>query len=457
MQNLSRYGHGFQVKLLACLLTDVHFSSRIFDILRSEYFDSEALAWLCDVVLKYYQTYHCIATMDVLKVEIDSISDENLKAEVVKVLRESYGSVESSDLQFVKESTIEFCRNQELQFAIMDSVDMIKTGNFEGIKKRVDEALKKGEDTNVGLDYLTEIDLRYEDMARSPVTTGFPYVDFLTQGGLSGGELGIIVGPGGSGKSWVLATMCANAMIAGHKTLYITLELGEAYVGVRIDCILTSIPMNELKENREIIKNRLKRVTGSLKIQWYPTRNLSTVGLRSLLDRMSLLGEMPEVIYLDYADLMRLSSSKSKRKDEELQELYEEIRGIGGEYDIPIWSASQANRSSHADEVEFVDAGMISESMGKHFTADFMMSILRKEKDKMSDTAKFHIIKNRFGEDGVTLLSKMDTQHGVLEIYRPNSQKSRDLEDKIIENETKPDIKLKGHYEKFFGDQEAKA
>ncbi len=75
MQGLSKFGYEFQVKLITCLLTDINFNSRVFDILRPEYFDSEALNWLCDVILKYYQKYHSLATIPVLKYEIDGISD----------------------------------------------------------------------------------------------------------------------------------------------------------------------------------------------------------------------------------------------------------------------------------------------------------------------------------------------------------------------------------------------
>lgn len=421
MQNLGRYGYGFQAKLITCLLTDVQFSSRIFDTLKAEYFDSESMSWLCNVVLRYYQTYHTLATMEVMKVEIDALDEGIFKDEVIKSLRTAYSSVEDDDLRFIKDSTIEFCKNQELQAAIMESVDLLKLGKYDEVKSRIDAAIKRGEDKNVGLDYLTQIDIRYEDMARSVIPTGFPAVDELMQGGLGGGELGIIVGPGGSGKSWILAKMCTHAMDVGHRALYVTLELAEAYVGVRMDCIMTGIDMSELKYHREQIKNRLRRVPGSMKIQWYPTRKLSVIGLRSLLDRMILLGDKPEVIYLDYADLMKLNQSSSKRKDEELQELYEELRGIAGEYQIPIWSASQANRSSHGEEVQFVAADMISESMGKHFTADFMMSILRKESDKRDNTARFHVIKNRFGEDGRTLFGTMDTSRGIIDIFRPKS------------------------------------
>lgn len=458
MQNLNRFGHEFQVKLITCLLTDSQFSSRIFDILKPEYFDSRALNWLCDVILKYYAEYHAVATMPVLKVEIDSVEDQLLKEEIISALREAVTSEYETDLQFIKESTIEFCRNQELQYAIYDSVDLLKEGKFEEIKQRIDEALKRGEDREIGHDYLHDIDDRYITMTRKPIPTGWGFINELTQGGLSAGELGVFVGNSGSGKSWCLMHACANALDAGYKCLYVTLELLKTVAGTRIDCMLTGISMPDLPDNLEAIRNRLRRIEqkgGELYIEWYPTKKLSIIGLRSLLDRMTLLGHKPDIVFIDYADLMRLPNTKARqRKDEDLQELYEELRGIAGEYMVPVWTASQANRDSHDDEIEFVSAGMISESMGKHFTADFMMSLLRKESDKVTHTARFHVIKNRMGDDGMTLLAKMNLREGIIDIFHPKSNGHREAEDRIIDEQTNVKSRMKDKLKNFFSDTE---
>lgn len=460
MQKLSHFGHEFQVKLITCLLTDYNFSSRIFDILKADYFDSQALSWLCDVILKYYQEYKAVATMPVLKHAIEFLDDPLLKEEVINVLRSAVTSGRETDLQFIKDATLEFCKIQEVKYVMIEAVDLIKDGNLEEIKVRFDRAFKKGEDQNVGHDYLNGIDQRYVTMIRHPVTTGFSYIDELTQGGLSAGELGVIVGNGGSGKSWCLSSMCAKAMESGKNALFITLELDKEVVGVRIDCIFTGIEMSQLKYNQDLIKNKLERIKmrggGTIAIEWYPSKKLSIVGVRALLDRMILLGNKPDVVYIDYADLMKLNSSKMKRKDEELQELYEELRGIAGEYRIPIWTVSQANRHSHDKETEFIGAGMIAESMGKHYTADFMMSLLRKEEDKISKTAKFHVIKNRLGEDGMSMMSRMDLKQGIIEIYKPNSAQHLQMEKNAAEGQVEVrKIMLDKHAEFFSEEKEA--
>lgn len=451
MQNkgLQNFGNEFQIKLITCLITDTYFCSRIYDILKPEYFGSSGLIWLCDVILKYYREYHSMATMPVLKYEVDTIEDELLKIEVISILRDSVKYTNSSDLKFIKDGTLEFCKNQELTHAIMESVDLLKQSKFEDIKKLIDDALSVGDDKHVGLDYLKDVDLRYVDNVRNPIPTGWSAVDELMKGGLSGGELGVIVGPGGSGKSWVLAKMCANAMDAGYNALYVTLELSKEYVGIRLDSILTGINSDDLKYNIDVVKNRLKRLRGSGTVQWYPTKRLSIIGLRALLDKLRLLDNMPDVLFLDYADLMKLLQTKNKRKDEDLQELYEELRGLSGEYNIPIWTASQANRGSHDDDVEFVHAGMISESMGKHFTADFMMSILRKHTDKISNTARFHIIKSRIGADGITLMSHMDTSNGDIEIYAKKSKEERELENRLVETSTDMRANMQNRFQQF--------
>jgi hypothetical protein len=53
--------------------------------------------------------------------------------------------------------------------------------------------------------------------------------------------------------------------------------------------------------------------------------------------------------------------------------------------------------------------------------ADFIMSLSRKSKDKLNNTARAHIMKNRFGPDGITFPCKMDTNVGIMEVYDGNS------------------------------------
>ena len=113
----------------------------------------------------------------------------------------------------------------------------------------------------------------------------------------------------------------------------------------------------------------------------------------------------------------------------ELNDIYEDIRGIAGEYDIPIWTASQANRSSTEEDV--IEGNKVSESYNKVMVCDFIMSLSRKLNDKIGGTGRWHIIKNRFGPDGMTFPSKINTTNGHIDIFEPNSDMGKSVSENM--------------------------
>jgi hypothetical protein len=147
------------------------------------------------------------------------------------------------------------------------------------------------------------------------------------------------------------------------------------------------------------------------------------------MDKMILQGKKPDVVIVDYADLLR-GPAKEKRH-EELEEIIEDLRGMAGEYGVPIWTASQANRSALEEDV--IGAEKIAESYGKVMVADFVISLSRKVTDKLAGTGRWHVIKNRFGPDGITLPSKMNMSNGQINIYAETSVQGKDTK-KQMEN-----------------------
>ena len=138
------------------------------------------------------------------------------------------------------------------------------------------------------------------------------------------------------------------------------------------------------------------------------------------------------MVLVDYADIMKSTQNFSEKRHA-IGLIYEELRGVAGEFDIPIWTASQANRSSLEEEV--IDATKVSESYSKIMIADFVMSMSRKVEDKVGKTARFHIIKNRFGVDGITFPSKMDTELGKIDIYKSTSKQGVQQQKKMDNSE----------------------
>ena len=418
---LSEYGFGFQVKVIAALFTDRIFLQQIADIIQSDYFESDANSWLLEVILEHFKEYKTPPSKDVLKVKITEIENDILKTAVLEQLKEVFRYMESDDLSFVKDEILKFCKNQEIKRAIMDSVTLLKMGNYDEIKSKMDSAMKAGADTNIGLDYVNDVAARYNEAARHTITTGWDVIDDLMDGGLAPGELGVVMAPAGIGKSWMLINIGANAVRAGKTVIHYTLELNENYVGQRYDSVLTGINAQTLKHHQDTVEEKMRSLTGNLIVKYYPTKSVGVMALKAHIEKTMMQGKTPDLIIVDYGDLLKVNTKKDKH--EALEDLYEELRGMAGEYKIPVWTASQAGRS--ALEEDIIEADKIASSYGKVMVADFLMSLSRKVEDKMSGTGRGHVIKNRFGPDGITLPSKINTNNGQFQFFEPQTTQGK--------------------------------
>ena len=418
---LSEYGYSFQVKTIAALFTDRAFLQQIADIIQPDYFESDANSWLLEITLQHFQEYKCPPSKDVLKVKITEIDNDILKTAVLEQLKEVFRYMESDDLSFVKDEILRFCKNQEIKRAIMDSVGLLKMGNYDEIKNKIDGAMKAGADTDIGLEYKLNIAARYAEASRHTITTGWDVIDDLMDGGLAPGELGVVMAPAGIGKSWMLINIGANAVKAGKTVIHYTLELNENYVGQRYDSVITGINAQTLKNHQDTVEEKMKTIRGELIIKYYPTKSVGVMGLKAHLEKTIMLGNTPDLIIVDYGDLLKINTKKDKH--EALEELYEELRGMAGEYSIPVWTASQAGRSALEDDI--IEADKIASSYGKVMVADFLMSLSRKVEDKMSGTGRGHVIKNRFGPDGITLPSKINTNNGQFQFFEPQTAQGK--------------------------------
>ena len=428
---LSEYGFSFQIKVLAAMFTDRTFLQQIADIIQPGYFESESNEWILDVVLTHFRTYKTPPTKDVLKVKVTEIEHEVLKVAVVEQLKEVFRYMESDDLSFVKDEILKFCKNQEIKHAIMDSVNLLKNGNYDEIKTKIDSAMKAGADTNIGHEYKSQVALRYNEAARHTITTGWDVVDDLMDGGLAPGELGVVMAPAGIGKSWLLINIGANAIRNGKNVVHFTLELNENYVGQRYDSVITGIPAQNLKNYQEDIENKMSHISGELVIKYYPTKSVGIMALKAHIEKSAMVGKAPDLVIVDYADLLKVSA---KDKHEALEELYEELRGMAGEYGVPVWTATQAGRSALEDDI--IEADKIAASYGKVMVSDFIMSLSRKVQDKLSGTGRVHIVKNRFGPDGMTLPSKINTNNGQFQFFEPDTTQGKSTKKDMKTGET---------------------
>ena len=423
---LSQFGHVFQAKIISSLLSDKKFIQTICDILEPEYFDSDANKWIAKEIRDYFWEYKTTPTLEVMKVKIDDMENDVLQVSVVENLKESWRNVNSTDLQFVQEQTLEFCRNQVMKNAIMDSVDLIEVGQYDQIKKLVDEAMKAGSDRDLGHDYIEGIEERLTKSTRETVKTGWDPIDEVMDGGLGGGELGVVVAPAGIGKTWCLQNIGAHSVKQGLNVVHYTLELNQNYVGLRYDTVFSGVTTSDIKFYQEDVKKKIDALKGTLLIKYFPTKSASVQTLTSHLSQIEIQGIKPDLVLVDYADILRGIGTEKRHI---LENIYEDLRGLAGEYEVPIWTASQANRSSLEEEI--IDATKVAEAYSKVMIADFVVSVSRKVEDKIANTSRFHVIKNRFGIDGVTFPSSMNTNIGKILIYESTTQSGKEVQGKM--------------------------
>ena len=137
---LSIYGTAFQIKVLSSLLTDLKFLQTTSDILNGDIFDSDSNKWLINETIDYFLEHKTIPTLDVLKIKINEIEDEVLQVAIIDMLREVWKHIESTDLDFVKDKCLDFCKNQVLKNAILESVNLLENQDYDGIKTVIDSA-----------------------------------------------------------------------------------------------------------------------------------------------------------------------------------------------------------------------------------------------------------------------------------------------------------------------------
>ncbi len=408
--DFGRYGKAFQEGLVQLIFEDRPFADQITEVLDVNFLELEYLRIFVTKILRHRTKYgkhpSADALITILRTELDK-EDEAVRDQV----REYFARVrakEVSDCDYIKETSLEFCRKQKLKEAMMESVGLLQSCSFDEISTVINDALKLGSDNNFGYDYLVDFEERFKPKFRKPVTTGWAEIDKITSGGLGKSELGVVIAPTGAGKSMALVHLGAQAVKEAKTVVHYTLELQDTVVASRYDSCITSYPLSELKNFKDEIYDAVKDIEGRLIVKEYPTKSASTNTIKTHLSKLLKRGIKPGLIVIDYADLLKPVTVR-KEKRNELESIYEELRAISQEFECPVWTASQTNRSGLNAAV--ITMEQISEAFNKCFVADFIFTLSRTIEDKQKNQAKMFIAKNRNGPDGIIYDLFMDTSN----------------------------------------------
>lgn len=415
--DFSKFGKTFQEKLSQLIFQDRQFADQLREVLDLNFFELKYLQVFCKRLFDYrdkYDMYPSPSIMTtILRTELEDDNDA-LNKQVRDYFARITASPEIEDEDYIKDTSLDFCRRQKIKEALVKSAGLMnKSNSLDEIGVIVSSALKLGTDNNYGYDYKLDFEKRFMLKERNPVSTGWDRVDGITQGGLGRGELGVVIAPTGAGKSMALVHLGAMAVKAGLQVVHYTLELSDTVVASRYDSCLTGVPLTSLMDQKEYILEEVKGVKGKLIIKEYPTKTASTSVIKNHLKRIVSSGQKVDMIIVDYGDLLN-PTVRYKEKRTELETIYEELRAIAMEFICPVWTASQTNRSGLNAEVVTMES--ISEAFNKCFVADFIFSVSRTVDDKKTNSGRIFIAKNRNGPDGIVMPLYMDTSVVKMEV-----------------------------------------
>ena len=413
LQKLSTYGPVFQIKVLGALLTQRQFLINIIDSLDSEYFESSAHKWVIEYIQKYFSEYHTTPTVETLSIEVKKIENEVLRISIAEALREAFKMSDQSDLEWVENEFSTFCRNQQVKKAILGSVQLLEMNDFESILQLISKAVNAGEDKTIGLDYNLDIEARYREDDRGCIPFPWPVFNDITQGGYGKGDLVLVFGNPGGGKSWAITAMGAYAAALGYNVVHYSLELGEGYVGKRYDAVFSGIEVDKLHLHRKEVDEIVGKVKGKVIIKEYPPKRASFDTIEAHLQQLEHQNDFkPDLIIIDYLDYMRTRSRKERK--EEIDDVYVAAKAFAKEKGMPVISPSQANRGAAKSDI--IEGDNAAGSYEKIMIGDIILSLARKRKDKIEGTGNWHIMKNRYGADGMTFRSRINTSNGYIDI-----------------------------------------
>lgn len=293
-----------------------------------------------------------------------------------------------------------FSRHKGLERAILKSADMLEKGEYTPVEKLIKDAIQISLNKDMGTDYFEDPRARLMRMKdnNGQISTGWPTIDKKLYGGFKRGELNIFAAGSGGGKSLFLANLGVNFSLAGLNVIYFTFELSEELVGMRIDSMITDIAAKEIFRNLDDVEMKVKmtgRRAGGMQIKYMPSgKNCND--LRSYLKEFQVkTGKKPDILLVDYLDLMMPLSVKVSPSDLFVKDKYvsEELRNLAMETGCVVVTAAQLNRAA-VEEVEF-DHSHISGGLSKIQTADNVFGIFTSRGMRESGKYQVQFMKTR--------------------------------------------------------------
>ena len=419
-----------EITLSNLILSD-DYCRKVLPFLKTEYFDTICNRILFSTLNEYVAKFQTPPEPTALKIEVENRRDisEDIYKEIETFLdnldREKYND------DWLLDTTEKWCKERAIYLALMESVKIAdgqdKTRTKDAIPSIMSEALGVCFDDHVGHDYIQDSDDRYDFYHRKEEKIPFDlaYFNKITKGGLPNKTLNIALAGTGVGKSLFMCHMASASLLQGRNVLYITLEMAEEKIAERVDANLLDVNIQTLSDplfTKQRYQSKIdalnKKTQGKLVIKEYPTASAHVNHFKALLNELSLKkGFKPHIIFIDYLNICASSRYKGTIVNSYtyVKSIAEELRGLAGECNVPIVSATKTTRSGYGNsDVELTDT---SESFGLPATADFMFALISTEDMENMGQIMVKQLKNRYNDPTVNKRFVLGIDRAKMRLY----------------------------------------
>ena len=380
------YGYDIQKVYLEMFMTDAESFVRCQGVFDPQTFDRR-LAEPAKFIKDYVEEHNALPTFDIL----NAATDSNLK---------DPGQLQENHYDWLLQDFETFSKHKALESAILKSADLLEKGQYGACEDLVKQAVQIGLQKDLGTDYFADPRGRLEGIKdkNGQVSTGWPALDKKLFGGFNRGELNIFAGGSGSGKSLFLANLGVNWCLLGMNVLYLTFELSEALVSMRVDSMTTDIASRDIFKSIDDVEMKVKMIgkkAGAFQVKYMPTGKNAN-DLRAYIKEYEIkTGRKLDVVLVDYLDLMHPNAVKISAENLFVKDKYvsEELRNLAMELNTVFVTASQLNRSS-VEEIEF-DHSHISGGISKINTADNLIGIFTSRAMRERGRYQIQLMKTR--------------------------------------------------------------
>jgi len=335
------------------------------------------------------------------------------------------------------------------------------TKGRDAIPTILSDALAVSFDSNVGHDYLTDYEERYESYHRKEDKIPFDleYFDKITKGGLPNKTLNIALAGTGVGKSLFMCHVASSVLLQGKNVLYITLEMAEEKIAERIDANLLNVNIQDITDLpktmfEDKVTNLAQKTQGTLIIKEYPTASAHSGHFKALLQELALKKSFkPDIIFIDYLNICassRYRAGSNVNSYSFIKAIAEELRGLAVEANLPIVSATQTTRSGYgSSDVDITDT---SESFGLPATADLMFALISTEDLEPLNQIMIKQLKNRYNDPTVNKRFVIGIDRAKMRLYDCEQNAQEDIVDSGREEEYENDTAEKFKSKKSFAE-----